>query len=80
MTDDIKRVEFCSKAKEFARKLVRKHKEKIRTHSLRTECINIETTVPEHGSKEQDFGESTENLAEEIAGTRRIGGQKLPFD
>ncbi len=79
ITDDIKRVEFRSKAEEFARKLVRKHHEKSRTHSLRTECVNLKTTVTEHGSNEQDVGESTENLAEVIARTRRIGGKERPF-
>ncbi len=80
ITDDVKRVDFRSKAEEFSRKLVRKHKEKICTHSLSRECINIETTFPEHGSNEQDVSESTENLAEEIADTRRIRGKKRLFD
>ena len=55
ITDILKRTELRSKAEEFARKLVRKHKEQVQRLILDGGCVNVDEMVSNSNNEDTDI-------------------------
>ena len=76
--NDMRRTECRSAAEEFARKLVRRQKDRLQRLSLRDSVIDLAETVPdsvENTVNVRDVPRNTENSSS----SANVGGKKRPF-
>ncbi len=73
-------MDLRSKAEEFARKLVRKHKEQVWIHSLSSECVEIDRADSVRSEFDTNNAELIVLSSDGRNDRNRIGGKKRRFE